>query len=214
MFERFTDRARRVVVLAQEEARLLNHNYIGSEHLLLGLMHEGEGVAAKALTSLGVSLQAVRSHVEEIIGQGGESPSGHIPFTPRAKKVLELSLRESLQLGHNYIGTEHLLLGLVREGQGVAAQVLIRLGASLDRVRQQVVQILHGGAVEEPVGSLSFDEGGPAYAGPKCPVCRQPLSGSLVYRQLTATHIESDATRDITVVFCSACGCMLEMLSG
>ena len=109
MFERFTDRARRVVVLAQEEARMLNHNYIGTEHILLGLIHEGEGVAAKGLESLGISLEAVRSQVEEIIGQGQQAPSGHIPFTPRAKKVLELSLREALQLGHNYIGTEHIL---------------------------------------------------------------------------------------------------------
>jgi ATP-dependent Clp protease ATP-binding subunit ClpC len=144
LFERFTDRARRVVVLAQEEARLLNHNYIGTEHILLGLIHEGEGVAAKALESLGISLEAVRSQVEEIIGQGGSSPSGHIPFTPRAKKVLELSLREALQLGHNYIGTEHILLGLIREGEGVAAQVLVKLGADLSRVRQQVIQLLSG----------------------------------------------------------------------
>jgi len=144
LFERFTDRARRVVVLAQEEARLLNHNYIGTEHILLGLIHEGEGVAAKALESLGISLEAVRNQVEEIIGQGGASPSGHIPFTPRAKKVLELSLREALQLGHNYIGTEHILLGLIREGEGVAAQVLVKLGADLSRVRQQVIQLLSG----------------------------------------------------------------------
>jgi len=144
MFERFTDRARRVVVLAQEEARMLNHNYIGTEHILLGLIHEGEGVAAKALESLGISLEAVRQQVEEIIGQGQQAPSGHIPFTPRAKKVLELSLREALQLGHNYIGTEHILLGLIREGEGVAAQVLVRLGADLNRVRQQVIQLLHG----------------------------------------------------------------------
>jgi ATP-dependent Clp protease ATP-binding subunit ClpC len=144
LFERFTDRARRVVVLAQEEARLLNHNYIGTEHILLGLIHEGEGVAAKALESLGISLEAVRQQVEEIIGQGGSSPSGHIPFTPRAKKVLELSLREALQLGHNYIGTEHILLGLIREGEGVAAQVLVKLGADLSRVRQQVIQLLSG----------------------------------------------------------------------
>jgi ATP-dependent Clp protease ATP-binding subunit ClpC len=144
MFERFTDRARRVVVLAQEEARLLNHSYIGTEHILLGLIHEGEGVAAKAMESLGISLEAVRSQVEEIIGQGGSSPSGHIPFTPRAKKVLELSLREALQLGHNYIGTEHILLGLIREGEGVAAQVLVKLGADLSRVRQQVIQLLSG----------------------------------------------------------------------
>ena len=142
MFERFTDRARRVVVLAQEEARMLNYNYIGTEHILLGLLDEGEGVAAEALESLGISLDAVRQQVEEIIGQGQEAPSGHIPFTPRAKKVLELSLRESLQLGHNYIGTEHILLGLIREGGGVAAQVLVRLDADLNRVRQQVIQLI------------------------------------------------------------------------
>ena len=131
-------------MLAQEEARLLNHSYIGTEHILLGLIHEGEGVAAKALEALGISLEAVRAQVEEIIGQGGSSPSGHIPFTPRAKKVLELSLREALQLGHNYIGTEHILLGLIREGEGVAAQVLVKLGADLSRVRQQVIQLLSG----------------------------------------------------------------------
>ena len=153
MFERFTDRARRVVVLAQEEARMLNHNYIGTEHILLGLIHEGEGVAAKALESLGISLEAVREQVEEIIGQGQQAPSGHIPFTPRAKKVLELSLREALQLGHNYIGTEHILLGLIREGEGVAAQVLVKLGADLNRVRQQVIQLLSGYQGKEPATS-------------------------------------------------------------
>ena len=161
MFERFTDRARRVVVLAQEEARMLNHNYIGTEHILLGLIHEGEGVAAKALESLGISLEAVRSQVEEIIGQGQQAPSGHIPFTPRAKKVLELSLREALQLGHNYIGTEHILLGLIREGEGVAAQVLVKLGADLNRVRQQVIQLLAGYQGKEPAAS-----GGPAEGTP------------------------------------------------
>jgi len=160
------------VVLAQEEARLLNHNYIGTEHILLGLIHEGEGVAAKALEQLGISLEAVRTQVEEIIGQGGSSPSGHIPFTPRAKKVLELSLREALQLGHNYIGTEHILLGLIREGEGVAAQVLVKLGADLSRVRQQVIQLLSGYAGKEgapaggpsgeatPTGSLVLDQFG------------------------------------------------------
>ena len=157
MFERFTDRARRVVVLAQEEARMLNHNYIGTEHILLGLIHEGEGVAAKGLESLGISLEAVRAQVEEIIGQGQQAPSGHIPFTPRAKKVLELSLREALQLGHNYIGTEHILLGLIREGEGVAAQVLVKLGADLNRVRQQVIQLLSGYQ-----GKESATAGGPA----------------------------------------------------
>jgi len=172
VFERFTDRARRVVVLAQEEARLLNHNYIGTEHILLGLIHEGEGVAAKALESLGISLEAVRAQVEEIIGHGGSAPSGHIPFTPRAKKVLELSLREALQLGHNYIGTEHILLGLIREGEGVAAQVLVKLGADLSRVRQQVIQLLSGyagskegattggGSEQQPSGSLVLDQFG------------------------------------------------------
>ncbi|MCQ1948420.1 MULTISPECIES: ATP-dependent Clp protease ATP-binding subunit [Arthrobacter] len=153
MFERFTDRARRVVVLAQEEARMLNHNYIGTEHILLGLIHEGEGVAAKALESLGISLGAVREQVQEIIGQGQQAPTGHIPFTPRAKKVLELSLREALQLGHNYIGTEHILLGLIREGEGVAAQVLVKLGADLNRVRQQVIQLLSGYQGKEPVST-------------------------------------------------------------
>ena len=162
MFERFTDRARRVVVLAQEEARLLNHNYIGTEHILLGLIHEGEGVAAKALESLSISLEGVRAQVEEIIGQGGSSPSGHIPFTPRAKKVLELSLREALQLGHNYIGTEHILLGLIREGEGVAAQVLVKLGADLSRVRQQVIQLLSG---YQSGGTTPGEKGQPAAAG-------------------------------------------------
>ena len=171
------------MVLAQEEARLLNHNYIGTEHILLGLIHEGEGVAAKALESLGISLEAVRSQVEEIIGQGGQSPSGHIPFTPRAKKVLELSLREALQLGHNYIGTEHILLGLIREGEGVAAQVLVKLGADLSRVRQQVIQLLSGysggapggggGPGKDPVGQAA---GSPAGEGGS-------PSGSLVLDQ-------------------------------
>ena len=168
MFERFTDRARRVVVLAQEEARMLNHNYIGTEHILLGLIHEGEGVAAKALESLGISLDAVREQVQEIIGQGQQAPSGHIPFTPRAKKVLELSLREALQLGHNYIGTEHILLGLIREGEGVAAQVLVKLGADLNRVRQQVIQLLSGYQGKEPAAA------GPAEGTP---------AGSLVLDQ-------------------------------
>jgi len=144
MFETFTDRAQRVVVLAQEEARMLGHNYISTEHILVALIHEGEGVAAKALESLGISLDAVRQQVEEIIGQGQQAPSGQIPFTPRAKNVLKLSKREATKLGHNYIGTEHILLGLIREGEGVAAQVLVNLGAELNRVRQQVIQVLRG----------------------------------------------------------------------
>jgi ATP-dependent Clp protease ATP-binding subunit ClpC len=176
LFERFTDRARRVLVLAQEEARLLNHNFIGTEHILLGLIHEGEGVAAKALESLGISLEAVREKVEETIGPAGSATTGSPPFTPRAKKVLELSLREALQLGHNYIGTEHMLLGLVREGEGVAATVLVSLGADLSRVRQQVIQLLSGyqsggpkegvaaapggGGQEAPTGSPVLDQFG------------------------------------------------------
>jgi ATP-dependent Clp protease ATP-binding subunit ClpC len=163
VFERFTDRARRVVVLAQEEARLLNHNYIGTEHILLGLIHEGEGVAARGLEGLGIDLDSVRAKVIEIIGQGSQAPSGHIPFTPRAKKVLELSLREALQLGHNYIGTEHILLGLIREGEGVAAQVLQKLGAELHKVRQTVIQLLSGSSGEEqggPGGSPSGSSSG------------------------------------------------------
>ncbi|AZS35650.1 ATP-dependent Clp protease ATP-binding subunit ClpC1 [Microbacterium lemovicicum] len=166
MFERFTDRARRVVVLAQEEAKMLNHNYIGTEHILLGLIHEGEGVAAKALESLGISLDAVREQVQDIIGQGQQQPTGHIPFTPRAKKVLELSLREALQLGHNYIGTEHILLGLIREGEGVAAQVLVKLGADLNKVRQQVIQLLSGYQGKEPAAvSGAANESGQAAQG-------------------------------------------------
>ncbi|WP_243229617.1 ATP-dependent Clp protease ATP-binding subunit [Microbacterium sp. CIAB417] len=167
MFERFTDRARRVVVLAQEEAKMLNHNYIGTEHILLGLIHEGEGVAAKALESLGISLDAVREQVQDIIGQGQQQPTGHIPFTPRAKKVLELSLREALQLGHNYIGTEHILLGLIREGEGVAAQVLVKLGADLNKVRQQVIQLLSGAPGREPaaVGAQTHETQSGAQGG-------------------------------------------------
>src|ERR1700730_13860067 len=171
MFERFTERARRVVVLAQEEARMLNHNYIGTEHILLGLIREGQGVAGRALESLGISLEAVRQQVEQIIGRGQQAPSGHIPFTPRAKKVLELSLREAQQLGHNYIGTEHILLGLLREGSGVAAQVLVKLGADLNRARQQVVRLLHGHQGEDVTGEDVTGEDSPlpgdapAYAG-------------------------------------------------
>jgi ATP-dependent Clp protease ATP-binding subunit ClpA len=153
VFERFTDRARRVIPLAQEEAQRLNHNYIGTEHLLLGLLREGDGVAAKALASLGISLEAVRAQVEELIGQGQTAPTGHIPFTPRAKKVLDLSQREALQLGHNYVGTEHILLGLIREGDGVAEQVLARFGADHARLREQVLRLLTGGSEGAAAGT-------------------------------------------------------------
>jgi ATP-dependent Clp protease ATP-binding subunit ClpA len=193
MFERFTDRARRVVVLGQEEARLLNHDYIGTEHLLLGLIHEGEGVAAKALESLGIRLGAVRSQVEEVIGQGQSAPVGHIPFTPRAKKVLELSLRESQQLGHNYIGTEHILLGLIREGQGVAAQVLVKLGADLSRVRQQVIQLLSGYAS----GKEAAEQAG-GQAGARTRLVRMTVPDDLreLEEQLAQARREKEAAID------------------
>jgi len=167
MFERFTDRARRVVVLAQEEARELDHNYIGTEHLLLGLLREGEGAAARALDELGISRTAVREQVVKLIGRGGRTPTGHIPFTPRAKKALELSLREALQLNHNHIGTEHLLLGLIREGEGVAAQVLVELGAGLHRVRVKVLELVPASPVEamEFSGPTRTAMAGPVMAG-------------------------------------------------
>src|ERR1700692_3423831 len=154
LFERFTDRARRVLVLAQEEARDLNHAFIGTEHILLGLIREGEGVAAKALDALGVTFDVVREKVEEAIGANTNPSPGSPPFTPRAKKVLELSLREALQLGHSYIGTEHMLLGLVREGEGVAATVLVSLGADLGRVRQAAIQLMSGGQGPHEGGTM------------------------------------------------------------
>jgi hypothetical protein len=177
VFERFTDRARRVVVLAQEEARLLGHNYIGTEHLLLGLVHEGEGVAAEALGTLGIELSTLRLRVEERAGHGAGAVSGHIPFTPRAKKVLELSLREALQLGHNHIGTEHILLGLVREGDGVGARVLIDAGVDLPGVRATVIQLLSGFA-----GRTSPQDAPPPFSGTggpparSCSFCGRELS--------------------------------------
>jgi len=194
MFERFTDRAQRVMVLAQDEARLLNHNYIGTEHLLLGLVHEGGGVAGKALEQLGISHEAVRAQVEGVIGQGGSAPGDHIPFTPRAKKVLELSLREAMQLGHNYIGTEHLLLGLIREGQGVAAQVLVRLGADLSHVRQQVIHLLSG---------YSGSAGVASPAGPVGPVgvARVAGGGAAIWRDMERPIGETGRRLHIRVKF-------------
>ena len=216
MFERFTDRARRVVVLAQEEARMLNHDYIGTEHILLGLIHEGDGVAYRALTQMGISLADVRRAIQEIIGEGHRTPTGHIPFTPRAKKVLELSLREALQLGHNYIGTEHILLGLVREGEGVAAQVLERFGANLDQVRHTVIELLSGyaGAQSAAVGSGSVEEveavlawSASAESSPSCPTCRSSLAETLA-----ATMIElkvGDEPTMVKMAYCNRCGTAL-----
>ena len=196
MFERFTDRARRAVVLAQEEARLLNHNYIGTEHILLGLIHEGAGVAARALESLDISLESVRAEVEDIIGSGGEEPSGHIPFTPRAKKVLELSLREALHLGHNYMGTEHILLGLIREGEGVAAHVLLKLGADLARVRERVIELL------EDLGGLS----GSSASGPESErIVGEPSAGrSSVLASRERVNVSGEGPLEATVGYSRA----------
>jgi ATP-dependent Clp protease ATP-binding subunit ClpA len=219
VFERFTDRARRVVVLAQEEARMLDHNYIGTEHLLLGLINEGEGIAAQALEALGVSLERVRHDVEEIIGRGQAAPPpAHIPFTPRAKKVLELSLREALQLGHNYIGTEHILLGLVREGEGVAAQVLEKLGAHLDRVRQTVIELLPGSS--ESAGRsprrrrarrvpevVPTDSPASPEDFPLCPSCSAPLAETLAIKVFQLTVDDQPAQAKVT--YCSRCGTAL-----
>ena len=214
MFERFTDRARRVLVLAQEEARLLEHNFIGTEHLLLGLVAEDEGVAAHALRSLGVSLDMVRERVAEAIGPAGSSTTGSPPFMPRAKKVLELSLREAMQLGHDYIGTEHMLLGLVREGEGVGAQILVGLGLDLFRVRQRVMGLLSGfpsGAerVDEPVGEARAETVAAISPGPRCPSCRAPLEGQVAYRVLTVPAVEPDpgiGTLSVAFIYCRRCG--------
>jgi ATP-dependent Clp protease ATP-binding subunit ClpC len=200
VFERFTHGARRVVVFAQEEARLLNHNYIGTEHLLLGLIREDEGVAAKALQVFGVSLTNVRSHIEDSIGSG-VAPSGHVPFTPRSKTVLALSLREARQLGHDYIGTEHILLGLVREGEGVAAQLLVTFAGDLDRVREQTVHMLAGSNAESTTASRELGD------APRCNRCGAGLASSAAYRVVEAQGAApDDEVIRFVVVYCSACG--------
>jgi len=220
VFERFTDRARRSVVFAQEEARMLNHNYIGTEHILLGLLREHDGIAGKALTSMGVSLEAARGQVEEIVGPGHAVIPGHIPFTPRSKKVLELSLREALQLGHNYIGTEHILLGLIREGEGVAVQVLEVLGADRNRVRQTVLQLVSGSTAEtEAAGGEAvgvFTEGVSPTSeplgddAPTCPNCFGALDETLAVRVLETTA--EDEPLFVKIVYCSRCGVALGAL--
>jgi ATP-dependent Clp protease ATP-binding subunit ClpA len=211
VFERFTDRARRVLVLAQEEARLLNHSFIGTEHILLGLIQEGEGVAATALKSLGISLESARERVERTIGILGGTPSGSPPFTPRAKKVLELSLREALQLGHSYIGTEHILLGLIREGEGVAATVMVELGADLGRVRQAVMQVMSGDPVSSDVAFPEF-----ARSEPRCPQCRTPLSEAAAFRSLAVASEGDEGEQGgesilVEVIYCVHCGRSLHM---
>jgi ATP-dependent Clp protease ATP-binding subunit ClpA len=213
VFERFTDRARRVVVLAQEEARMLNHNYIGTEHILLGLIHEGEGVAANALKAVGVTRHVVRAQVEEIIGKGQSEATGHIPFTPRAKKVLELSLREALQLRHNYIGTEHILLGVLREGEGVAAQVLQNLGADLNSVRLAVVDLLAGFSEDPPAEHRPGTEEA-SEAWPLCPRCRTSLEESASYRVLDLRPPGGEGeARAVPFAFCGKCGTWLGTIS-
>jgi ATP-dependent Clp protease ATP-binding subunit ClpA len=212
MFERFTDRSRRVLVLAQEEARWLNHNFIGTEHLLLGLVREDEGVAAKALQALGIRLDAAREKVKETIGPAGASLTGSPPFTPRAKRVLELSLREALQLGHNYIGTEHILLGLVREGEGVAAQVLVGLGADLARLRQQVLDLLGTSPPDDPVQQAPAALGAPVR--PRCSRCGASLAASLRYASADARPADEEAEQGrgplrVTVFYCDYCGAVL-----
>jgi ATP-dependent Clp protease ATP-binding subunit ClpC len=193
MFERFTDRARRVLVLAREEAEVLNHDYLGTEHILLGLLREAEGVAAKALRSLGVSLEAVRQQVQEIVGRGESPPTGHIPVTPGARRSLELSLREARKLGRNEVGTEHILLGLIREGEGVGAQVLVRLGADRRRVRQML--------------DILSELGGEPPLAPVCPACGASLEGRLASKALP---VGNGSERRLLVVYCTGCGVALQ----
>ena len=205
MFERFTDRARRVVVLAQEEARILNHDYIGTEHLLLGMLHEGEGLAAKVLAGFDITIERVRILVQEIIGTGTEMPSGHIPFTPRAKTLLEMSLREALQLGHNYIGTEHILLGMIREGEGVAVQILTnRCGLDLAELRERVLQAMSGAAAATH-RPRTVD-------APRCPGCSVDLEGRLGTKALSATRDGEGGVDALLVVYCRSCGRYLDSL--
>lgn len=200
MFERFTDSARRVIVLAQDEARMLNHNWIGTEHILLGLIREKEGAAAQTLESFGVPIEAVRERVNEMVGPGSVVVAGHIPFTPRAKKVLELSLREAQQLGDTYIGTEHLLLGLIREGEGLGAQVLQGLDADLSLVRSRVIEMATGEAAsdrEDPV---------------LCPRCDSDLAESAFYRTITVPEEGERAARPVSFVFCRRCSLTLGII--
>ncbi len=221
MFERFTDRARRVLVLAQEEARLLNHSFIGTEHILLGLIGEGDGLAAQALATLGITPEAVRRKVEETIGMAGTLPGGSPPFTPRAKKVLELSLREALQLGHDHIGTEHLLLGLVREGEGVAVTVLVGLGADLGRVRREVVGLISGQEHPEHHEHMAYPSAGSramprASPEPRCPRCHAGLGETARFRTMSVPAEDRDSpkkSRTFDVVYCNRCGMTLHMFT-
>lgn len=232
MFERFTDRARSVLTLAQQEARSMHHAFIGTEHILLGLLREGEGVGGEALSHLGVSYGPARQKIEEIIGPVGSMPSESPPFTPRAKKALELAFREALKLEHSHIGTEHILLGVVREGDGVATTVLLALGAEPARVRQEVLRIMGGysepATAEDPEGSEGSEgsEGGSApvrataTSEPCCPHCRAGMAGAARFRTITVTNdvddtagAEVDAADPVTidVVYCGRCGSTLQI---
>src|SRR5205807_6010184 len=216
VFERFTDRARRVLVLSQDEARALNHNFIGTEHLLLGVIREENGLAAKALTSLGISLDRVREKVKETIGPATVGYEGSPPFTPRAKKVLELSLREALQLGHNYIGTEHILLGLVREGEGVGAQVLAGCAGGLARVRQSVLELIPGhGEAPEPSAPAEIRPPRGSVFGTEPPPCShraKDLEGALGYRRIEAAGDAGQPGLPVMAVYCTRCGTTLAIL--
>jgi ATP-dependent Clp protease ATP-binding subunit ClpC len=221
MFERFTDRARSVLVLAQEEARLLNHSFIGTEHILLGLLREEGGVGGKVLTSFGLTLDSVRHQVHEITGRPDEpeqSASTSPPFTPRSKKVLELSLREALQLGHGYIGTEHILLGIIREGEGVAAQVLISLGVDLASARQRVTQFMSGyGTAEGKEAEGSIRTRLTPTSEPRCPQCRADLAEGTRFRTIEVMPDAHDEGKDpllTIVVYCAHCGISLHMFTG
>ena len=227
MFERFTDRARSVLVLAQDEARQLHHGYIGTEHILLGLVRQGDGVGAEVLTSFDITLESVRNEVRAMLGDVHD-PTAHAqnaspPFTPRAKKVLELSLREALKLGHSYIGTEHILLGIIREGESVATQVLARLGVSLAAARQRVIALISGQEHEAQTGDTAgmsvtsqFVRVGPASAEPRCPQCRADVSEDARFRTIS---VQPDASSNdenplrTYVIYCGKCGISLHMFT-
>jgi ATP-dependent Clp protease ATP-binding subunit ClpC len=224
VFERFTDRARETLVMAQEEARLLHHGFIGSEHILLGLLRQEDSVAGEVLASFGVTLEAGRRVVESILGDGSaEAELGSPPFTPRAKKILELSLRESLQLNHNYIGTEHLLLGLIREGEGVGAQILKELKVDLGAARQRVLQFIAEKVDIDPSAATGQASSGPRMSrstalrsSPRCPQCRAELADTARYRILEVrpdAHDERNGPSRTTVVYCSVCGVSLHMFT-
>jgi ATP-dependent Clp protease ATP-binding subunit ClpC len=214
MFERFTDRSRRVLVLAQEESRLLERDFIGTEHLLLGLIEEDDGIAARVLRSFGIDGDAARSRIAELGGPSGASRTSSPPFDQRAKKVLELSLRESLELGHDYIGTEHLLLAIVREGEGVAAYVLVTLGAELTEVRHRVIDALSNDQSRRPRARPAQEA---TSAPPYCGRCGAGLADTVRYRLIDAEPVLTDAGSiplTITVVYCSRCGTALGSLPG